>query len=407
MQVNFKGIQSKLPRILQFKQKVYVYLGLGGLFCLAAGIIFMTEDEDKKSKLENVKKKIDISQPIKKVKAEDVWVEKAEKQIVELTQRVESVKKENSLLKQKIAGYEDMDQRIKKIEEREKLEEAKKKEEVAQEGEQSDLAVETNAQTKEADMNYKEQEMLPDKKIVSFNIDLEGGFNKSNHSKELEVYLPSGSYVGAELISGVDASVGVESQGDPRPVLFRITARAVNALYKGEPQKIDLEGCIVTGAAIGDISSERVFVRLLKMSCSREREKAFENEVEGYASSRGKAGIRGIVVSREGDFVSKSFIAGLFSGLGGGISQRYTSPEISFNTGSGSSNVGNKMGYKDIFGKGFGKGAEVAGNKVSDYLIKRAEQYQPVVSVNAGQEVELVFNNGVYLDGRVSKQQNN
>jgi len=406
MDVNFKGIKDKLPKFIQLRQKMMGYLIIGTFALVATGIIFFTEEEDKKNKLDNTKKQINISQPIRKVKAEDVWVEKAQMQIEQLIKKVEMVTRENEQLKQKVSNYEGIEGRIKKIEEKANAETK------ANQSEESPKEIDENTVIKQAkedeEKDIKQEELMrEEKKIVSFNIDLEGGFNKKQHSKELEVYLPSGSYVGAELISGVDASVGVESQGDPRPVLFRITARAVNALYKGEPQKVDLEGCIVTGAAIGDISSERVFVRLLKMSCSREREKAFENEVEGYASSRGKAGIRGVVVSREGDFVSKSFIAGLFSGLGGGISQRYTSPEISFNTGSGSSNVGNKMGYKDIFGKGFGKGAEVAGNKVSDYLIKRAEQYQPVVSVNAGQEVELVFNNGVYLDGRVSKQQNN
>ena len=406
MDVNFKGIKDKLPKFIQLRQKMMGYLIIGTFALVATGIIFFTEEEDKKNKLDNTKKQINISQPIRKVKAEDVWVEKAQMQIEQLIKKVEMVTRENDQLKQKVSNYEGIEGRIKKIEEKANAETK------ANQSEESPKEIDENTVIKQAkedeEKDIKQEELMrEEKKIVSFNIDLEGGFNKKQHSKELEVYLPSGSYVGAELISGVDASVGVESQGDPRPVLFRITARAVNALYKGEPQKVDLEGCIVTGAAIGDISSERVFVRLLKMSCSREREKAFENEVEGYASSRGKAGIRGVVVSREGDFVSKSFIAGLFSGLGGGISQRYTSPEISFNTGSGSSNVGNKMGYKDIFGKGFGKGAEVAGNKVSDYLIKRAEQYQPVVSVNAGQEVELVFNNGVYLDGRVSKQQNN
>ncbi len=406
MDVNFKGIKDKLPKFIQLRQKMMGYLIIGTFALVATGIIFFTEEEDKKNKLDNTKKQINISQPIRKVKAEDVWVEKAQMQIEQLIKKVEMVTRENEQLKQKVSNYEGIEGRIKKIEEKANAETKAKQSEESPKEIDENTVIKQAKEDEEKDIK-QEESMREEKKIVSFNIDLEGGFNKKQHSKELEVYLPSGSYVGAELISGVDASVGVESQGDPRPVLFRITARAVNALYKGEPQKIDLEGCIVTGAAIGDISSERVFVRLLKMSCSREREKAFENEVEGYASSRGKAGIRGIVVSREGDFVSKSFIAGLFSGLGGGISQRYTSPEISFNTGSGSSNVGNKMGYKDIFGKGFGKGAEVAGNKVSDYLIKRAEQYQPVVSVNAGQEVELVFNNGVYLDGRVSKQQNN
>ena len=57
-------------------------------------------------------------------------------------------------------------------------------------------------------------------------------------------------------------------------------------------------------------------------------------------------------------------------------------------------------GPGDIGRAGIGQGAGAAGQKVSDYLIRRAEQYQPVIQLQAGTPVTVVFLEGAWLDGR-------
>lgn len=210
---------------------------------------------------------------------------------------------------------------------------------------------------------------------------------------EVENYIPAGSYVTASVISGVDASVGVNSQSEPKPALFRVKGKAISAIYKGKPQEIDVDGCMITGAASGELSSEKVFVRLLKMSCSREEGKVFETSVKGYVAGIGKTGIRGDVVSREGDFVFKSFLAGISTGVGNGLAQKFANP-IALPSGTATQ----KASTRDILGSGVGKGIENSSQNLSDYLIKRAEQYQPVISIPSGIDVEIVFNEGVHLD---------
>ena len=54
---------------------------------------------------------------------------------------------------------------------------------------------------------------------------------------QLGAYLPAGSYAPAIVISGVDASVGVSSQAEPKPVLFRITGPATTAGYSSLDRK--------------------------------------------------------------------------------------------------------------------------------------------------------------------------
>jgi conjugal transfer pilus assembly protein TraB len=61
---------------------------------------------------------------------------------------------------------------------------------------------------------------------------------------------------------------------------------------------------------------------------------------------------------------------------------------------------------QDIVGSGVGKGIESSSSRLSEYLIKRAEQYQPVISIAAGIDVELVFIDGVYLDGKGGTDEN-
>lgn len=204
-------------------------------------------------------------------------------------------------------------------------------------------------------------------------------------------YLPAGSYAPALVLSGVDASTAVTSQAEPVPVVFRITAPAVTAGVRStNGRTIDLTGCTVTGSARGDLSSERVYVRLLKLSCVLPGNHVFERDVSGYMSGAGKAGARGLVVSREGPLVSNAAIAGALGGLASGISS----------VGSAGAES-DQASFEDVLaGAGAASaagGVSGAAQTLSDYYIERAEQYQPVVSLYGGTNVELVFLEGVDL----------
>ena len=144
-------------------------------------------------------------------------------------------------------------------------------------------------------------------------------------AKPVSVWLPAGAHAQAVVLAGVDASAGVSSQGDPRPVLLRITGPAWTAAQDGTAMQVDVDGCTVTGAAHGDLSSEKVYVRLRTMTCAvpepgtGERPGAVvETDVAGFVAGSGKTGVRGPVVSREGALVEKVFLAGMVSGIGQG-----------------------------------------------------------------------------------------
>ena len=221
-------------------------------------------------------------------------------------------------------------------------------------------------------------------------------------AKPVSAWLPAGAHAEAVVLAGVDASAGVSSQGDPRPVLLRITGPAWTAAEDGTALAVDVDGCTVTGAAHGDLSSEKVYVRFRTMTCAGpEPGTVVETEVAGFVAGSGKTGVRGPVVSREGALVEKAFLAGLVSGIGQGTAQAFQPQAVATGTGAAVANTG----LGDIGRAGLGAGASSAGQKVADYMIRRAEQYQPVVQLQAGTKVTLVFLEGARIDGRAPQTQ--
>ena len=208
-------------------------------------------------------------------------------------------------------------------------------------------------------------------------------------------YLPPNSYARARVIVGVDASAGVASQTDPLPVVLRITGPARSVLQNGRVLTTRLEGCVINGAARGDLSSEKVYVKLARMTCDQPGGRVAVSEVKGFISFAGKSGVRGRVVSREGNLVTQALLAGIVGGFGRGFSANANSVFSSTRTNPDGSKA--KLSAGDILGGGLGQGAADAADTVSKYLIERAEQYQPVVEMPTGIEVEVVFLDGVYV----------
>lgn len=209
---------------------------------------------------------------------------------------------------------------------------------------------------------------------------------------DLRSYIPAGSYAPAVVISGVDASTGVVSRDNPVPVLVRLTGPAITAAGgAGQGRRIDITGCTVLGSAMGDLSSERVYVRLTTLTCIGKGNQVIETQVAGLIAGSGKAGVRGHVVSREGNLATSAAIAGALGGFADAIS----SAASIAGSNDGAETVGSVLA-----GAGTGMVGGAAGNaadRLAEYYIKRAEQYQPVVSLYAGTEVEVVFMEGVSL----------
>ncbi len=209
-------------------------------------------------------------------------------------------------------------------------------------------------------------------------------------------YLPPNSFATAKVIVGVDASAGVNSQTDPLPVVLRVTGPARSVYQNGKLLTTKIEGCLINGAARGDLSSEKVYVKLQKMTCPQPGGRYAVSEVKGFIAFGGKTGVRGRVVSREGSLAMQAFLAGLVSGGGNALNTAFNQPLATIaNNGEGGINRTPNFGSVGL--RALGGGAAESGKDVSKYLIERAEQYQPVIEMPTGVDVEIVFLEGVYV----------
>jgi conjugal transfer pilus assembly protein TraB len=210
-------------------------------------------------------------------------------------------------------------------------------------------------------------------------------------------YLPPNSIAVAKVIVGVDAAAGVQSQTDPLPVVLRITGPARSVYDNGRLLTTNIAGCLVNGAARGDLSSEKVYVKLQRMTCPQPNGRYAVSDVKGFIAFGGKTGVRGRVVSREGSLIGQAFLAGLAGGFGRGFAANTNSTLTGTNVNVNGQRQ--KLGAGDLLQGGIGEGVATSGDMVSKYLIERAEQYQPVIEMPTGIDVEIVFLEGVFING--------
>ncbi|MBA3814817.1 MAG: hypothetical protein H0X26_10135 [Alphaproteobacteria bacterium] len=228
--------------------------------------------------------------------------------------------------------------------------------------------------------------------------------SNTKNLKTVETTIPAGAFAKTVLLSGLDASSSMSASSDPRPMLLRIVDHGTL------PRRFqsDLKDCHCTAGAYGDLSSERVYARLEKLTCvERATGEIIETQVAGYvAGSDGKAGIRGVVASRDGQFLARSLMGGIFSGLSNIANPQNRRAQVNpfFGAwGPGSQIAGPTMA--ENFTAGMAGGATSALDRLSQYYIDRAEQLQPVIQIAAGQVVDIVFTEGTFIGSQTIRSE--
>ncbi|EAY0274302.1 conjugal transfer protein TraB [Salmonella enterica] len=223
---------------------------------------------------------------------------------------------------------------------------------------------------------------VPRKGLSSISIDYAGADTKPP-APELP-YIPSASFAPAMVIEGADANASVTGNSNPSPMQFRLTG----AIRMPNDKTYDMTGCMVTGGVYGDISSERGLVRTDRLSCNKNG-KVIDMPFKGHVSFKGKNGIKGEPVMRNGKIIGWAFAAGAVDGIGSGVAK----------LGQETPGAGAvaSVGGSAIMNGAIGGGASQVGKTLSDYYIKRAEQYHPVIPIGAGTEVTVVFQEGFRL----------
>jgi conjugal transfer pilus assembly protein TraB len=207
-------------------------------------------------------------------------------------------------------------------------------------------------------------------------------------ARTVSTFLPV-SFTRGTLLGGLDAPTGGQSQSNPHPVLIRLSDNSVLPnRFRGE-----YRDCFVIAAGYGDISSERAYLRTENLSCVRADGAALEVRIQGSVYGEdGKVGMRGRLVTKQGQMLANALLAGVVSGIGQGLATSSTSYSTSalgtIATASGA----------DAYRAGLGTGVGRALDRLAQYYIKLAENTFPVIEVDAGREIDVVITKGVRID---------
>jgi conjugal transfer pilus assembly protein TraB len=213
---------------------------------------------------------------------------------------------------------------------------------------------------------------------------------KTAAPRDTRRYIPSGAFTRALLLGGLDAPTGGQAQRNPQPVLLRLMDNAV--LPNQFRSKV--KECFVVGAGYGDVSSERAYIRTESLSCITRDGTAIDVPVKGYvAGEDGKAGMRGRLVSKQGQILANALLAGVASGIGQAFTQSSTTMSIS-PLGT-TSTVDPAKQLEAGLGTGVGKALD----RLAQYYITLAEKVFPVIEIDAGRTVDVVLTQGIALQG--------
>ena len=111
------------------------------------------------------------------------------------------------------------------------------------------------------------------------------------------------------------------------------------------------------------------------------------------AGEDGKAGMRGRLVSKQGQLLANALLAGVASGIGSAFQQNSTTLSISPLGATGTVDPGRQLQA------GLGGGVGRALDRLAQYYISLAEKVFPVIEVDAGRTVDVVVTQGISLPG--------
>ncbi|SDJ06016.1 TraB/VirB10 family protein [Pseudomonas abietaniphila] len=222
-------------------------------------------------------------------------------------------------------------------------------------------------------------------------VDLSGRKDAPKRDEKPIPALAAGSFFEAVLLNGMDAPTSATTQKNPVPTTMRVKSDAVL------PNKynVDVKECFTLASGYGVLSSERAMLRTETISCVRKDGKIMEGKLEGYVVGEdGRVGMRGRLVSKQGQMIAKTLVAGGLSGLAQGMTPQ-TIPQLSL--GSNGTTQTQTADASTILQTGVSKGFSTSANEIAKFYMEMAREMTPVVEIDAGRKVTIMLVKGLEL----------
>lgn len=211
---------------------------------------------------------------------------------------------------------------------------------------------------------------------------------KAKAAHDIGVYMPAGSIITGTLITGMEAPTSKAAQTDPFPSLVRIKKDAILP----NRYRLDVRECFIIASGYGSLSAERAYLRAEVLSCVRDDGGVIEVPLNAYAVGEdGKVGLRGRVVSKQGQFLAKSLMAGFWSGMSQ-VFRRVPVPTIQ--TSPGSDPLYQNVLSTDSLTSGVVRGAGMALDRLAKFYLNMAKDIYPVIEINANRRVSFIVTKG-------------
>lgn len=205
-------------------------------------------------------------------------------------------------------------------------------------------------------------------------------------------FIPSGSMFTGVLLNGLDAPTSSVAQKNPTPVVVRIKREALLPNFAS----IDVRECFLMAAGYGQLSSERAMMRAESLSCVRHDGQVIESKIDAYiVGSDGKVGIPGRLVSKQGQMIAQSLVAGALGGIGQSLT-RSKVPALNINP-MGGQDIYQSDSISSIGQSGLAGGVASATNMIAKFYLDMAKETFPVVEVPAGEVATVIVTRGANL----------
>lgn len=210
--------------------------------------------------------------------------------------------------------------------------------------------------------------------------------------EKVTITIPGGSILSGVLVTGMDAATGNQAQRDPFPTLLRIKHEALLP----NRFRADFRECFLLASGWGDLSSERAYMRADRISCIRNDGTALESSIEAFATGEdGKVGVRGRLVSKQGQVIARSLAAGFAQGVSNAFDVRKV-PSININRGNETvSPVYEQAMNSNTAQAAAAQGVGTAMERIADYYLAMAENIFPVIEIDAMREIDFIVNRGM------------
>ena len=202
-------------------------------------------------------------------------------------------------------------------------------------------------------------------------------FPVKSKPKKKTVVVPSGSYVKAKLMVGIQTP---EGRLTPSLLVLEESYTSPNE------SKVDLSGCFALAKAQASMSTERIELKVYKLSCVSEKGDMVERDINGFVvdDKDQSYALKAEVKSNQGRVARMAFMNSIVNGIGEIINRKAQ------NIGGGNPDTNqNNLVIQ--------QGATGAASAVAQWYLRQANNLNATLNVKSGRDVFVVMNDKVVL----------